>query len=141
VIVEPRPEQIGELALPADETLPVFAAPWEASAFAMVLALNRAGHFEWREWVELLSAEIASAEPDPTGALYYERWTGALEKLLARLGLLTEEAIGERSQAWRAAYLATPHGQEVRLARVEVELLTKTHRHCEERSDEAIQSR
>jgi nitrile hydratase accessory protein len=116
VTVKLRPEEIGELALPADEMVPVFAAPWEASAFAMVLALHRAGRFEWREWVELLSAEIASAEPDPTGTLYYERWTRALEKLLGRLGLLTEEAIGERLQAWRAAYLATPHGQEVRLA-------------------------
>ena len=115
MIPQLRPEQVGELALPADETIPVFAAPWEASAFAMVLALYRAGRFEWREWVELLTAEIAAAEPDPTGALYYERWTRAREKLLGRLGLLTEEAIGERSQAWRAAYLATRHGQEVLL--------------------------
>ena len=37
MIVELRPEQVGELAFPADETMPVFAAPWEASAFAMVL--------------------------------------------------------------------------------------------------------
>jgi len=115
VIPQLPPEQVGELALPSDETVPVFAAPWEASAFAMVLALYRGGRFEWREWVELLSAEIASAEPDPTGALYYQRWTRALEKLLNRLGLLTEEAIGARSQAWRAAYLATPHGHEVLL--------------------------
>jgi hypothetical protein len=40
---------------------------------------------------------------------------GALEKLLDRLGLPTEDAIGEWSQAWRAAYLATPHGKEVLL--------------------------
>ena len=116
MIAELRAEQVRELNLPADRAVPVFAAPWEASAFAMVLALHRAGRFEWREWVELLSAEIACAEPDTTGALYYERWSRALEKLLARLGLLTEEAIGERARAWRAAYLATPHGQEVRLA-------------------------
>jgi nitrile hydratase accessory protein len=115
VIPQLRPKQVGELALPADETVPVFAAPWEASAFAMVLALHRAGRFEWREWVELLAQEIGSSEPDPTGALYYERWTRALEKLLGRLGLLTEEEIDARSQAWRAAYLATPHGHEVLL--------------------------
>jgi nitrile hydratase accessory protein len=115
MIPQLRPEQVGELALPADETVPVFTAPWEASAFAMVLALYRAGRFEWREWVELLSAEIASAEPDPTGALYYERWTRALEKLVAKIGLLTPDVIGARSEAWRSAYLATPHGQEVRL--------------------------
>jgi hypothetical protein len=63
------PEQVKALALPCDETTPVFAAPWEASAFAMVLALHRTGHFEWREWVELLSQEIDAATPDPTGAL------------------------------------------------------------------------
>jgi nitrile hydratase accessory protein len=110
-----KPEQVKDLKLPCAENTPVFAAPWEASAFAMVLALYRAGRFEWREWVELLSAEIATAEPDPTGALYYERWTAALEKLLGRLGLLTDDVIGARSNAWRAAYLATPHGQEVLL--------------------------
>ncbi len=94
----------------------MFAAPWEASAFAMVLALYRAGRFEWREWVELLSAEIASAEPDPTGALYYERWTAAPRKAARpKLGLLTPDAIGDRSETWRAAYLATPHGKEVLL--------------------------
>src|ERR1700758_4917826 len=105
-----KPEQVKDLNLPCADNTPVFAAPWEASAFAMVLALYRAGRFEWREWVALLSAEIAAAEPDTTGALYYERWTAALEKLLDRLGLLNGDAIGERSRAWRAAYLAAPHG-------------------------------
>jgi nitrile hydratase accessory protein len=118
MIPQLQPEQVGELALPADETIPVFAAPWEASAFAIVLALHRAGRFEWHEWVALLSAEIASAEPDPTGALYYERWTRALEKLVAKIGLLTPDSIEVRSQAWRSAYLATRHGQEVRLTNV-----------------------
>jgi len=115
VIPQLRPEQVGELALPVDETVPVFAAPWEASAFAIVLALHRAGRFEWRDWVELLAQEIGSAEPDPTGELYYERWTRALERLVAKIGLLTPDAIDARSQAWRAAYLATPHGHEVLL--------------------------
>jgi nitrile hydratase accessory protein len=118
VISQLRPEQVGELALPADKSVPVFAAPWEASAFAIVLALHRAGHFGWGEWVELLAQEIGSSEPDPTGELYYQRWTRALEKLLGRLGLLTEGEIDARSRAWRAAYLATPHGREVRLGDV-----------------------
>jgi len=109
------PDRIRPLGPPSDAATPVFAAPWEASAFAMVLALHRAGHFEWGEWVELLAQEIGSAEPDPTGELYYEHWTRALEKLLGWLGLLTEEEIDARSQAWRAAYLGTPHGHEVLL--------------------------
>jgi nitrile hydratase accessory protein len=116
MIEQLRAAQIAALELPSENATPVFAAPWEASAFAMVLSLYRAGRFEWREWVELLSAEIGSEPPDQTGALYYERWTRALEKLLGRLGLLTGSAIDARSEAWRSAYLATPHGHEVLLA-------------------------
>ena len=37
-----KPEQVRDLELPCAENTPVFAAPWEASAFAMVLALYRA---------------------------------------------------------------------------------------------------
>ncbi len=110
-----HPDEVRDLGLPIDEAKPVFAAPWEASAFAMVLALHRTGHFEWRDWVELLSREIASAPPDPTGALYYERWTRALEALLAKIDLIDPGLITARSEAWRQAYLATPHGREVRL--------------------------
>ncbi len=107
--------ELQALGAPRDETTPVFAAPWEASAFAMVLSLYRAGLFEWREWVDLLAQEIATAPPDPTGELYYERWAGALEKLVDKLKLVTPSAVSERSETWRQAYLATPHGQEVRL--------------------------
>ena len=110
-----------ELAVPQDGAVPVFAAPWEASAFAMVLALHRAGRFEWRDWVALLAEEIRTAPPDPTGAHYYERWSAALEILLGRLGLMTPEAIAERTEAWRQAYLATPHGAEVRLGAMAVD--------------------
>jgi len=102
--------------MPSCEAAPVFAAPWEASAFAIVMSLYREGRFEWREWVELLAHEIGSAAPDPTGALYYERWTRALEKLVDKLGLIAPKAIDNRSETWRRAYLATPHGQEVLLA-------------------------
>ena len=120
-MIEPlKTGQLEELNIPHEDTAPVFAAPWEASAFAMVLALHRAGRFEWREWVDLLSQEIGAAPPDPTGALYYERWTRALERLLDQLGLLTPAAIDARQRDWRAAYLATPHGREVLLSNAKV---------------------
>jgi nitrile hydratase accessory protein len=116
MIEELESNQLKLLDIPNDTTAPVFAAPWEAAAFAMVLVLYRTGHFEWREWVELLAEEIGSAAPDPTGALYYERWTRALERMLDKLGLITPDAIAARSETWRAAYLATPHGHEVLLS-------------------------
>lgn len=121
MIEQLEPAQLAELRVPRADLAPVFAAPWEASAFAMVLALHRAGRFEWREWVDLLSQEIGSSAPDQTGALYYERWTRALEKLLGRLGLLDAEKIDARSAAWRAAYLSTPHGQPVLLSNAGIE--------------------
>ena len=38
-------------ALPRDEAgAPVFQAPWEAQAFAMVVRLREAGHLTWAEW-------------------------------------------------------------------------------------------
>ncbi|MDB5396915.1 MAG: nitrile hydratase [Rhodospirillales bacterium] len=116
MIEELKPDELEQLKTPLDQAAPVFAAPWEASAFALVLTLYRTGYFEWREWVDLLSQEIGSAPPDTTGGLYYERWARALEKLVDRLGLIAPGAIGARSERWREAYLSTPHGQEVLLS-------------------------
>jgi nitrile hydratase accessory protein len=115
MIVELEPGQLADLKVPKDQTSPVFAAPWEASAFAIVLSLFQEGRFEWREWVDLLSHEIAAFPQDQTGEHYYELWTRALEELVDKLGLVTPQAIGDRSEDWRQAYLATPHGQEVLL--------------------------
>jgi nitrile hydratase accessory protein len=36
----------------------VFDAPWQAEAFAMVVALHQRGLFAWPEWAEMLSAEV-----------------------------------------------------------------------------------
>jgi len=44
---------------PRDTGGPVFAAPWEAQAFAMTLALHEQGAFSWKEWTETLAAVIA----------------------------------------------------------------------------------
>ena len=61
---------------------PVFAAPWEAKAFAMAVALRDAGVLEWSEFAERLAAEIATG----TGS-YYEQWVAALEAVLADRGI------------------------------------------------------
>jgi len=99
---------------------PVFAEPWQAQAFALVLELQASGAFTWREWTEALAAEIAAAaragEPDD-GARYYEHWLAALERLAVRRGLADPEALAERRAAWADAYARTPHGQPVELER------------------------
>ena len=55
----------------------MFAAPWEAQAFAMAVRLHEAGHFTWTEWAERLAEEIkrAQAAGDPDrGDTYYRHW-------------------------------------------------------------------
>ncbi|MDX1540908.1 MAG: hypothetical protein R3349_05840, partial [Geminicoccaceae bacterium] len=48
---------------------------------------------------------------------YYRAVLNALERLMAERGEVSSEGLGERVEAWRRAYLQTPHGQPVELAR------------------------
>lgn len=49
------------LFLPRDEEGPVFAQPWQAQAFAMVVQLSAEGHFTREEWTIALGKELAAA--------------------------------------------------------------------------------
>jgi len=113
--------ELGALpALPRDEEGPVFKAPWEAQAFAMTLSLHTRGVFTWREWADILAAELAAAaargEPDD-GTHYYWHWLAALEKLVARKQLVPDDELARRIDEWDAAARATPHGKPVELKR------------------------
>lgn len=105
-------------ALPRDADGPVFREPWEAKAFAMAVRLAEDGVFTWPEWTEALSSEIATAreagDPD-MGDTYYMYWMRALEALVARKSGIDASDIGHQAEAWRDAYLNTPHGQPVEL--------------------------
>lgn len=97
---------------------PAFKEPWEASAFALALALHRGGYFTWQEWSAALAREIGRArsnERPDRGDTYYQHWLAALERLITEKGLTTEEGLLQRRKAWRDAYLNTPHGQPVSL--------------------------
>ena len=98
---------------------PVFDHPWQAQAFALVVNLHQAGLFEWKDWAERFTAEIAAApqrEDESVNDAYYRQWVAALEQLLAALGLVEDAAVGTRAEAWNQAYLNTPHGQPISLA-------------------------
>lgn len=86
---------------PDDE--PVFAAPWEAKAFALVVELHRAGHFTWTQWAEQLGAEIRAAGADDDGRGYYLLWLGAAEKLLAASAVCDGDELAARKAALEAA--------------------------------------
>ncbi len=103
---------------PADERGPVFAAPWEAQAFALTLALHERGAFTWAEWAAELGRAIrdAQAQGDPdTGATYYLHWLAALERITAAKGILTASQLSERADDWAEAARRTPHGKPIEL--------------------------
>ena len=54
-------------------------------------------------------------DPD-LGDTYYDHWLGALERLAREKGATDANAMAERKDAWRRAYLNTPHGQPVHLS-------------------------
>ncbi|MBN3765749.1 nitrile hydratase accessory protein [Burkholderia sp. Ac-20365] len=104
--------------LPRDGAGPVFAAPWQAAAFAMTLALHERGVFTWTEWAAALSDAIrdAQAHGDPDrGDTYYAHWLTALERIATAKGCVTHDGLIERKHAWDAAARRTPHGQPIGL--------------------------
>lgn len=106
------------LLQPRNDDGPVFNEPWEAQAFALVLALHKANAFTWDEWAMALSAEIKAAQQAgdaDLGDTYYQHWLAALESIVLKKDLSNSVEISTRIAEWRDAYLATPHGQPVEL--------------------------
>ena len=122
---------------PIENGEPVFKEPWEAQAFSLVIVLHEKGVFSWEEWSEALAQAIhwglhqagvndviqrvdeghgdLMGEKGDTGDSYYQHWLAALEHLAIAKGLSEAGELAQRVQAWREAYLATPHGQPVEL--------------------------
>jgi nitrile hydratase accessory protein len=113
-----RPVRLSEL--PADQDGPVFAEPWQASAFALAVHLAERGAFAWSEWSATLGEEIAERGPEE-GAAYYHRWLDALERLCREKGLVDAAEVSRRQEEWRRAYLTTPHGEPVELTAASAE--------------------
>lgn len=97
-----------------------FDEPWQADLFALTVALSDAGHLPWRDWTQALGATLAdhgAARPIEGGADYHLAWLDTLEALLVARGLAAPDEARALKAAWAEAYLATPHGRPVRLAR------------------------
>ena len=93
------PQPDSSAPLPADNE-PVFQAPWEARAFAIVNQLATTAHtYSWTEWTDQFAEEIAIAEAEANNtSSYYERWVWACEKLLNAKGILEPQMIDRRVQ-------------------------------------------
>jgi nitrile hydratase accessory protein len=95
-----------------------FAEPWQAQIFSMTVALNEAGAFTWKEWVEVFSTHRRlsqeAGKPD-SSQTYYEDWLDALEAMAATQALASPEDQARYKEAWRGAAARTKHGQPIEL--------------------------
>jgi nitrile hydratase accessory protein len=102
--------------LPCNAEGPVFREPWEAQAFAIVVALHERGLFGWDEWAAMLGEEIKAAQragdPD-TGETYYRHWLATLERMVAVKGIADRAALKRYHDAWERAADRTPHGAPI----------------------------
>ncbi|WP_037307606.1 nitrile hydratase accessory protein [Ruegeria halocynthiae] len=99
---------------------PAFAEPWHAQLFAVTVALNESGRFAWPDWAARFSETLKRnglAKDLDGGDDYFQAWLETLEELLAENGEAPPEDVQHLQNAWEDAYLTTPHGQPVRLAR------------------------
>ncbi len=97
---------------------PVFAEPWQAQAFAMVLQLHARGLFTWPEWAAALTEQIQLAQADgdaDLGDTYYRHWLAALESIVASKGATSGAELTRYVSAWDHAAERTPHGQPILL--------------------------
>ena len=99
-------------SVPNDNGEPVFAEPWEAQAFAMVVGLHEKGVFDWSEWAGFLSQEIHYGDAANS---YYQHWLNAAEKIMIEKGAFSEDNLASRKSQWERAAHATPHGDPIRL--------------------------
>jgi nitrile hydratase accessory protein len=95
----------------------VFNEPWEARAFAVVVALSEAGHFQWAEFQQSLIEEIGAAEKTGRltsgGADYYRHWLGALTRLLDAKGIVGGAELEARiANVGPPPPSQNPHGQD-----------------------------
>lgn len=94
---------------------PVFAEPWQAEAFAMVVVLHERGLFTWNEWADALSAKLKRPGTLNDGSDYYQCWLEALESLITVKNIAGKNDIDLLTASWQRAAHATPHGQPIKL--------------------------
>ncbi len=113
-----RPDEEALKPLKTMDGEPVFDELWQAQVLAMADAMVAAGTFEAAAWSETLGAELKAAEAagaEDTGLTYYEAALSALERLLDETDAVPTASLRQRRDAWKEAYLATPHGSPVEL--------------------------
>ncbi len=91
--------------LPRNDEGPVFAEPWQAQAFAVVVELTETGQLTREEWAERLGAVFREAEERgeyDTGQHYYDHWLTTLERLVVEKGLTGWDDLAAERETIRA---------------------------------------
>ena len=113
----PEPPSFAPMA--RDDDGPVFDEPWHAQVLALAFDLAERNVFSPAQWSDMLGAKlretVADGRPD-NQQTYYAAALAALEQLVAAEGTITDEVLAGRVDAWRRAYLNTPHGKPVKLS-------------------------
>jgi nitrile hydratase accessory protein len=94
---------------------PIFAAPWQAAAFAMTMRLHEQGVFSWTEWADALSAELHKPGRKADGSDYYDCWVAALSQLVTKPCIASTPDLDAPTRSWQRAAKATPHGKPIAL--------------------------
>tara|TARA_A100001015_G_C14882215_1_gene668918 strand:+ start:50 stop:367 length:318 start_codon:yes stop_codon:yes gene_type:complete len=97
---------------------PVFDEYWHGYLFALTVHLNGSGHFSWVEWTERLGASLKKHGIDNSlngGNDYFVAWLDALERFLTELNVTDQNDLVLLKEAWKKAYLNTPHGAPISL--------------------------
>jgi nitrile hydratase accessory protein len=101
----------GPAAPPRSNGELVFAEPWEGRAFGLTMALVHGGTLDYETFRTALIDRIRVAETRPDVEFrYYRCWLGALEQVLGRAGLLSEDDVARRS----VEFAARPPGHDHR---------------------------
>lgn len=99
-------------AAPTPSRTKPFAAPWEASAFALREHLVASGRLDATRFSQLLGEELrADHAPRDEGTAYFVAFVRALERALGDVAA-PDELSAERER-WRAAAERTPHGEPI----------------------------
>ena len=97
----------------------MFEEGWHAQTLALADTMIQAGHFSAGDWAATLGRHLKEADengkPDSTET-YYQCAISALETLVANSTTIDHRALLDRKTTWERAYLATPHGQPVKLS-------------------------
>lgn len=97
------PMQNGEL---------VFDAPWQGRVFGMAESLADAGVFQWGDFQAALIEVIGEWRPEEAAYEYYDHFLEALERTLARAGVVETGALNARAEELAERLAALPHGHD-----------------------------